>query len=87
MDSNLLPWVIAWVVVTTIDAILMFYRASLASHEVTGIRLSDTETDLPEIQQKSARMFSRIDLYVNCLTSLSVLMIVGIAVMWIYQRF
>ena len=86
MDINLLPWVVAWAILTTIDLILALYRGHLASHEVTGIRIEDTEADLPEIQRKSAQTFSKIDFYVKWLTYLSVLMIVSIGVVWLYQQ-
>ena len=86
MEISLLPWLIAWAILTTIDVILAVYRAHLASHEVTGIRIEDTEADLPEVQRKSAQTFSKIDFYVKWLTYLSVLMIVSIGVMWLYQQ-
>ncbi len=86
MNINLQPWLIAWAILTTIDLLVVLYRANLASHEVTGIRIEDTEADLPEVQRKSAETFSKIDFYVKWLSCLSVLMIVGIGLVWLYQR-
>ena len=86
MDINLQPWLIAWAVLTTIDLLVVLYRANLGSHEVTGIRIEDTEADLPEVQRKSAETFRKIDFYVKWLTWLSVLMIVGIGLVWLYER-
>ena len=45
MDINLLPWLVAWAIPTTVVVILVLYRAHLVSHEVTGIRIDDTEAD------------------------------------------
>ena len=59
MEISLLPWLIAWAILTTIDVILAVYRAHLASHEVTGIRIEDTEADLPEVQDLSLRADDR----------------------------
>ena len=85
MGINLLPWLAAWAILTTVLVILVLYRARLASHEVTGIRIDDTETDLPEVQRKFAQKMEKIDLFVRWHTVASVVMIVAIAVLWLYQ--
>ena len=85
MDINLLSWLVAWAILTTVLVTLMLYRAQLASHEVTGIRIEDTEADLPEVQQKFAQKMEKIDFCVRWLTVVSVVMIVGIGVLWLYQ--
>ncbi len=85
MGINLLPWLAAWAIVTTVLVILVLYRARLASHEVTGIRIDDTETDLPEVQRKFAQKMEKIDSFVRRLTVASVVMIFGIGVLWLYQ--
>ncbi len=85
MDINLLPWLVAWAILTTVLVILVLYRAQLASHEVTGIRIEDTEADLPEVQRKFAQNMQKIDFYVRWLTVVSVVMIAAIGVVWVYQ--
>ncbi len=85
MGINLLPWLVAWAILTTVLVILLLYRARLTSREVTGIRIDDTEVDLPEVQRKFAQKMEKIDFFVRRLTVASVVMIVAIGVLWLYQ--
>ena len=85
MGINLLPWLVAWAILTTVLVILLLYRARLTSREVTGIRIDDTEVDLPEVQRKFAQKMEKIDSFVKRLTVVSVVMIFGIGVLWLYQ--
>ena len=85
MGINLLLWLVAWAILTTVLVILLLYRARLASREVTGIRIDDTEVDLPEVQRKFAQKMEKIDSFVRRLTVASVVMIFGIGVLWLYQ--
>ena len=69
MDINLPLLVTVWVVVTAIDGAVVLYRMKLTSQEVTGIRIEDTETELPEVQKKFAKTIEKFNSYVKWLTT------------------
>ena len=87
MDINLVPWLVVWAIVTTVDAAVMLYRLKLTSHEVVGIRIDETETNLPEVQEQFSHDIKKFDIYVKWLTVVSVVLLTGITAVWLYQLF
>jgi hypothetical protein len=87
LDINLVPWLVLWAVVTTVDAAVVLYRLKLTSHEVMGIRIDDTEANLPHVQEQFSHVIRKFDTYVKWLTVVSVVLLSAITAVWLYQLF
>ena len=86
MVSDLMPWLIAWAIVTTVVIALALYRTGLAWHDIPGVHLSG-DPGIPERQKETARKLNMVDLLGKALTVVSAVLILVIAGMWGYYQY
>ena len=83
---NLMPWIIAWGIVTIIVLFLASYRLKIVSHEVTGVHVLEAP-EVDEDQRVTARKLLRVDFAGKMLTVISALLIVVIGLIYGYQTY
>jgi hypothetical protein len=84
MMAQLVPWIIAWAIVTTVVLVLAFYRLTLGLHEDPGMHLDAAEAPQAKAKMAMERRIDKIELYGKSLTILSAVLIGVTAFLWVY---
>ena len=85
MTIDLMPWIIAWAMVTTVVVILALWRLMEGLHDDGGLHfIEGTEKELAAKSQMSRRL-EKMELAGKALTVVAAVMIVGIALAWAYN--
>jgi hypothetical protein len=80
---NLMTWIVAWTVVTTVVIIVGYFRLTFGLHEILGTRLgSPDQAEFYQEQRKVERRFNRLDIVGMTLTVASALMMLVIVILW-----
>jgi hypothetical protein len=80
---NLMTWIVAWTVVTTVVIVVGYFRLTFGLHEVLGMRLGEPdEVKFYQEQTNVDRRFNRLDLIGMTLTVVSALMMLVIVILW-----
>jgi len=82
--SELMPWMIAWAVVTTAVLILGFYRLTLGLHEDPGVYIDAAEARQAKEKSDLDHKIERVELYGKSLTAVSAVLIAITALLWVF---
>ncbi|MBI3694890.1 MAG: hypothetical protein HY238_08630 [Acidobacteria bacterium] len=85
MNIDLMPWLIAWGILTTVVIALALYRTTLAAHDPPGLSLADAH--VTDVQKQIEHRLVAVDRWGKALTVLSGAMILFIAALWSYQTY
>jgi hypothetical protein len=85
MFDKLVPYMILWALSTTGVLVLFFWRLVVAKHERGGIFIVEGEEQDLEEQQRIGKTLARIDLWGKTLTVVSVVLIVVMGSMWMWD--
>jgi uncharacterized membrane protein YhfC len=84
MMAELVPWIIAWAVVTTVVLVLAFYRLTLGLHEDPGMHLDAAEAPQAKAKAAMVRRIDKVELYGKSLTIVSAVLIGLTVFLWVY---
>jgi len=85
MTIDLMPWMIAWAMITTVVAILALWRLMEGLHDDGGLHIIEgTEKELAAKTQVWSRLV-KMELAGKALTVVAAIMIVGIALAFAYN--
>ena len=84
MMTELVPWIIAWALVTTVVLVLAFYRLTLGLHEDPGMHLDIAEAPQAKAKAAMVRRIDKVELYGKSLTIVSVVLIGVTVFLWVY---
>ena len=80
---DLMTWIVAWTIVTTLVVVLAYFRLTFGLHEVLGSRLGSARSaEFYEEQKHTEQRFNRLDLAGMILTAASALMMFVIVILW-----
>jgi len=85
MSSTLEMLLVVWGVLTALLLILLIYRSTLSMHEEDQLYLDEAEAHMQAEQDENHRKMDRIVWPLRVLSSASGLLILAIAVMWVYE--
>ncbi len=85
MHMDLMPWMIAWGILTTVVIALALYRTTLVAHDPPGLSLADVHGT--DVQKEMNHRLVAVDKWGKALTVASAAMILFIAVVWAYQTY
>ncbi len=85
--SPLTGALIVWGAVTAILALLLIYRSLVAMKEDDQLFLDTAATNLEKEQEQVRNRLARIAPYTKILGATSGVLLVAIAVFWVYQQF
>lgn len=86
MDLDLVPWLIAWALITTGVVVLALWRNMLGLHDFGGLYLAKGEERDAEEEARITRKIARIELWGKTLTVVAAVLIVGIGAAWAYRE-
>ncbi len=84
LAQHLTGLLIAWASLTTILVLLLIYRSTLTMHEDDQLFLDDSEAHMQKEQLENTHRMEKIAPLVRAFGAASALLILGIAVVWIY---
>lgn len=84
LTQHLTGLLIAWACLTTILVLLLIYRSTLTMHEDDQLFLDESEAHMHNEQLENTRRMERITPFVRIFGAASGLLILGIAVIWVY---
>jgi Tfp pilus assembly protein PilN len=76
---------ILWGLLTTVLIVLLIYRSTLTMHEDDQLFLDESESHMEQEQKEILQKFNRIRPLIRVLAATSVLLILVIAGLWVYQ--
>lgn len=85
MSPSMLWLLIAWGVLTAILIVLLIYRSTLTMHEDDQLFLNESDTHMQTEQTEILTKVNRVTPYVKVLGTVSGVMILVIAGIFIYQ--
>ena len=83
--SHLMMLLIAWGAITVVLIVLLIYRSTLTMHEDDQLFLDDSSLHMQEEQLALQRRMGQIRPFVRVLGAASGVLILAIAVVWIWQ--
>jgi len=83
--SHLTMLLIAWGAITVVLIVLLIYRSTLTMHEDDQLFLDDSSLHMQEEQLALQRRMGKIRPFVRVLGAASGVLILAIAVVWIWQ--
>ena len=83
--SHLMMLLIAWGAITVVLIVLLIYRSTLTMHEDDQLFLDDSSLHMQEEQLALQRRMGKIRPFVRVLGAASGVLILAIAVVWIWQ--
>jgi hypothetical protein len=84
LTQHLTGLLIAWACLTTVLVLLLIYRSTLTMHEDDQLFLDDSEAHMHNEQIENTRKMERLTPFVRIFSAASGLLILGIAVIWVY---
>ena len=86
MSIDLMPWLILWAFITTGVLTLALWRLVVVRREenLGGLHVAGTDVE-PELEVRIARTLARIDLWGKMLTAISVVLVLAIGAVSLYQ--
>lgn len=80
---DLMTWIVAWTIVTTLVIVLAYFRLTFGLHEILGARLGSARSaEFYEEQKHVEQRFNRLDVVGMTLTVASALMMFVIVILW-----
>jgi hypothetical protein len=84
LTQHLTGLLIAWASLTTILVLLLIYRSTLTMHEDDQLFLDESEAHMQNEQLENTRRMAKLTPFVRVFGAASALLILGIAVVWVY---
>jgi hypothetical protein len=84
LAQHLTGLLIAWASLTTVLVLLLIYRSTLTMHEDDQLFLGDSEAHMQKEQIENTTRMQKLTPFVRAFGAASALLILGIAVVWIY---
>lgn len=85
LAQHLTGLLIAWAALTTVLVLLLIYRSTLTMHEDDQLFLDEAEAHMQREQVENTRRMERLTPFVRVFGAASGLMILGIAIIWVYR--
>lgn len=87
MPIDLTPWLVLWAFVTTGVLVLALWRTVVARREADlgGLHVAANDERIPELETRIASTLARIDLWGKTLTVISVVLVLAIGSVWLYN--
>lgn len=84
LAQHLTGLLIAWASLTTILVLLLIYRSTLTMHEDDQLFLDESEAHMQREQIENTQKMEKLTPFVRAFGTASGLLILGIAIVWIY---
>lgn len=84
LAQHLTGLLIAWASLTTILVLLLIYRSTLTMHEDDQLFLDESEAHMQKEQIENTHRMEKLTPFVRAFGAASGLLILGIAIVWIY---
>jgi hypothetical protein len=84
LAQHLTGLLIAWASLTTVLVLLLIYRSTLTMHEDDQLFLDEAEVHMQKEQLENTHRMERLSPFVRAFGAASALLILGIAVVWVY---
>ncbi len=83
--SSMMILLITWGALTTVLVLLLIYRSTLTMHEDDQLFLDEAESHMRAEQEENLRKINRVTPLVQLFGAGSGVLILGIAVLWVYN--
>ena len=84
LSQHLSPLLIAWACLTAVLVLLLIYRSTLSMHEDDQLFLDESEAHIQREQVENHRRIEKVTPFVRFFGAASGLLILGIAIIWVY---